>query len=283
MPRMGFAYASTLGGMRVLPGAWKRTAAGAGLLSSGRRGRTDHLRRDERAGGPDGRDQPRPGVPRRGRPRRGARGRPRRHRARRESIPARPRHPGSAAGDRRAPAALLRAAPRSRTATSSSRPGPPRRSPRRCSRLIDGPDDEVVVFEPYYDEYAACVALAGATMRTVPLRWPDFQPDLERLAEAVTDRTRIILVNDPHNPDGGGLLARGARGDRAPGAPARRADRDRRGVRAPHLRRAPRADRHPARRVGAHPDDLLGGQDVLGDRLEDRLGHRAPPNWWMPC
>ncbi|HEX5859187.1 MAG TPA: pyridoxal phosphate-dependent aminotransferase [Microbacterium sp.] len=68
--------------------------------------------------------------------------------------------------------------------------------------LIDGPEDEVVVFEPYYDEYAACVALAGATMRTVPLRWPDFQPDLERLAEAVTDRTRIILVNDPHNPTG---------------------------------------------------------------------------------
>ncbi|MGC5222748.1 aminotransferase class I/II-fold pyridoxal phosphate-dependent enzyme [Micromonospora sp. DT81.3] len=68
--------------------------------------------------------------------------------------------------------------------------------------LLDGPEDEVVVFEPYYDEYAACVALAGATMRTVPLRWPDFQPDLERLADAVTDRTRIILVNDPHNPTG---------------------------------------------------------------------------------
>lgn len=68
--------------------------------------------------------------------------------------------------------------------------------------LIDGPDDEVVVFEPYYDSYAACVALAGATLRAVPLRWPDFQPDLTELAAAVTDRTRIILINDPHNPTG---------------------------------------------------------------------------------
>ncbi|MCT1396519.1 aminotransferase class I/II-fold pyridoxal phosphate-dependent enzyme [Microbacterium sp. p3-SID338] len=68
--------------------------------------------------------------------------------------------------------------------------------------LIDGPEDEVVVFEPYYDSYAAAVALAGARLRTVPLRAPRFQPDLDQLAEAVTDRTRIILVNDPHNPTG---------------------------------------------------------------------------------
>ncbi|MDF2991766.1 MAG: aspartate/tyrosine/aromatic aminotransferase [Microbacterium sp.] len=68
--------------------------------------------------------------------------------------------------------------------------------------LIDGPDDEVVVFEPYYDSYAASVALAGARLVPVPLLWPDFQPDLEQLASAVTDRTRVILVNDPHNPTG---------------------------------------------------------------------------------
>ncbi|REC97319.1 succinyldiaminopimelate aminotransferase [Microbacterium sp. AG157] len=68
--------------------------------------------------------------------------------------------------------------------------------------LVDSPDDEVVVFEPYYDSYAACVALSGAKLVTVPLRWPDFQPDLEQLASAVTDRTRVILVNDPHNPTG---------------------------------------------------------------------------------
>lgn len=68
--------------------------------------------------------------------------------------------------------------------------------------LIGSPDDEVVVFEPYYDSYAAVVALAGARLRTVPLRRPGFQPDLAELAAAVTDRTRIILVNDPHNPTG---------------------------------------------------------------------------------
>lgn len=68
--------------------------------------------------------------------------------------------------------------------------------------LLDDPEDEVVVFEPHYDSYAAVVALAGARLVTVPLRWPDFQPDLEELRAAVTDRTRIILVNDPHNPTG---------------------------------------------------------------------------------
>lgn len=68
--------------------------------------------------------------------------------------------------------------------------------------LIDSPDDEVIVFEPYYDSYAAAVALAGARLRTVPLRRPDFQPDLDQLKASITDRTRIILVNDPHNPTG---------------------------------------------------------------------------------
>ncbi|WP_460004547.1 aminotransferase class I/II-fold pyridoxal phosphate-dependent enzyme [Microbacterium xylanilyticum] len=68
--------------------------------------------------------------------------------------------------------------------------------------LVDGPDDEIVVFEPYYDSYAAIAALTGATLRTVPLRLPGFQPDPDELARAVTDRCRVILVNDPHNPTG---------------------------------------------------------------------------------
>ncbi|MGZ0710500.1 aminotransferase class I/II-fold pyridoxal phosphate-dependent enzyme (plasmid) [Coraliomargarita sp. W4R53] len=68
--------------------------------------------------------------------------------------------------------------------------------------LLDGADDEVVVFEPYYDAYAALVALAGAKLVTVPLRWPNFQPDLDELRKKVTDKTRVILVNDPHNPTG---------------------------------------------------------------------------------
>ena len=64
------------------------------------------------------------------------------------------------------------------------------------------PGDEVVLFEPTYDSYAPCVAMAGAVARYVPLRFPDFRLDPERLAGAVTDRTRMIVLNSPHNPTG---------------------------------------------------------------------------------
>ena len=67
--------------------------------------------------------------------------------------------------------------------------------------------DEVVTFEPYYDAYAALIARAGGVHRTVPLRFPDWRPDLDELEAAVTDRTRIILVNSPHNPTGAVLDA----------------------------------------------------------------------------
>jgi N-succinyldiaminopimelate aminotransferase len=62
--------------------------------------------------------------------------------------------------------------------------------------------DEVVTFEPFYDSYAAVIGLSKAKHVTVPLRAPDFQPDPADLRKAVTDRTRIILINDPHNPTG---------------------------------------------------------------------------------
>src|SRR3954470_10323221 len=64
------------------------------------------------------------------------------------------------------------------------------------------PGDEVVMFEPYYDSYTACVALAGATRRVVPLRPPDWSFDPDELAAAVTPRTRLFLLNSPHNPTG---------------------------------------------------------------------------------
>jgi N-succinyldiaminopimelate aminotransferase len=64
------------------------------------------------------------------------------------------------------------------------------------------PGDEVVTFEPYYDSYAASIALAGATRRTVPLRWPDFAVDEEALRAAFSERTRLVLLNTPHNPTG---------------------------------------------------------------------------------
>ncbi|GGB86257.1 aminotransferase [Knoellia flava TL1] len=64
------------------------------------------------------------------------------------------------------------------------------------------PGDEVVTFEPYYDSYAASIALAGATRRTSVLRFPDFAVDEESLRAAFSSRTRLVLLNTPHNPTG---------------------------------------------------------------------------------
>lgn len=82
------------------------------------------------------------------------------------------------------------------------------------------PGDEVIALEPYYDSYAACIAMAGGTRVPVTLRpVPDGQEgqdgqdgagsgtgsyrlDLDELRDAVTDRTRLILLNTPHNPTG---------------------------------------------------------------------------------
>ncbi len=62
--------------------------------------------------------------------------------------------------------------------------------------------DEVVTFEPYFDSYAAVVALAGAQRRVVTLRAPDFAVDLDAVEAAITPRTKVLLVNSPHNPTG---------------------------------------------------------------------------------
>src|SRR6266568_453423 len=64
------------------------------------------------------------------------------------------------------------------------------------------PGDEVIAFEPYYDSYAACIAMAGGVRVPVTLRPPGFRPDLAALRSAVTSRTRLILLNSPHNPTG---------------------------------------------------------------------------------
>jgi N-succinyldiaminopimelate aminotransferase len=64
------------------------------------------------------------------------------------------------------------------------------------------PGDEVIAFEPYYDSYAANIAMAGGVRVPVTLRPPDFRPDPDELARAVTERTRLILLNTPHNPTG---------------------------------------------------------------------------------
>jgi N-succinyldiaminopimelate aminotransferase len=64
------------------------------------------------------------------------------------------------------------------------------------------PGDEVVVLEPFYDSYVACIAMAGGVRRPVTLRAPDFRLDVEALRAAVTERTTVMLVNSPHNPTG---------------------------------------------------------------------------------
>ena len=62
--------------------------------------------------------------------------------------------------------------------------------------------DEVVVFEPFYDSYRASIAMAGAVERLVTLEDPDFALDVEAVERAITPKTRLILVNTPHNPTG---------------------------------------------------------------------------------
>jgi N-succinyldiaminopimelate aminotransferase len=67
--------------------------------------------------------------------------------------------------------------------------------------LVD-PGDEVIALEPYYDSYAACIAMAGGVRVPVTLRPPGFRLDPDALRAAVTARTTVILVNSPHNPTG---------------------------------------------------------------------------------
>jgi N-succinyldiaminopimelate aminotransferase len=62
--------------------------------------------------------------------------------------------------------------------------------------------DEVIVLEPFYDSYTACIQMAGGVRRPVTLRAPDFRLDVDELRAAVTGRTTVILLNSPHNPTG---------------------------------------------------------------------------------
>jgi N-succinyldiaminopimelate aminotransferase len=67
--------------------------------------------------------------------------------------------------------------------------------------------DEVVLFEPMYDSYQACIALAGAVAKPVTLRPPDYRFDPDELRRAITPKTKLLLINSPHNPTGMVLTA----------------------------------------------------------------------------
>lgn len=201
MPRMGVDYASSVNAMRETPGAWRRTAIGAGLIGadgetrptifaemSALAARTGAINLGQGFPDEDGpeqvlaaaRDAIAHGVnqypPGRGIP---------------DLLLAIAEHQQRFYGQHLDPGRDVLVTAGATEALAAT-----------LLALIDGPEDEVVVFEPYYDSYAAVVALAGARLVTVPLRWPHFQPDLDELRAAVTDRTRVILVNDPHNPTG---------------------------------------------------------------------------------
>ncbi|MGM7778102.1 aminotransferase class I/II-fold pyridoxal phosphate-dependent enzyme [Arthrobacter sp. KNU-44] len=64
------------------------------------------------------------------------------------------------------------------------------------------PGDEVLTFEPFYDSYGAIIGLAGARHVTAPLLAPDFLPDVDAMESAFSERTKVVLLNNPHNPTG---------------------------------------------------------------------------------
>src|SRR5918911_1359726 len=67
--------------------------------------------------------------------------------------------------------------------------------------IVD-PGDEVIVFEPFYENYGPDAAICGATPVFVPLRPPDFRFDADELRRAFSARTKAIIVNTPNNPTG---------------------------------------------------------------------------------
>ena len=264
--------------LRLACPAWEiRWLAHAGL-------RHDHLRRDDARWPPHRRGQPR------------ARASPtptgRRRCSRRpiaaisdgrNQYPPGPGRPGAADGDRRAPAALLR--PRRRP-----RPrGPGHRGCHRGDRGGDpGPVEPATRSSPssrFYDSYAATIALAGAVARAPsPLRAPDFALRPGRAAaRAFTPRTRLVLLNTPHNPTGKVFTRAELELDRRRCREHDACRRHRRGLRAPRLRRrrhVPR--RHPARHARsapsrsprpARPSPSPGGRSA---------GSAARPRWSRP-
>ena len=67
-------------------------------------------------------------------------------------------------------------------------------------QAVVGPGDEAIVFDPAYDAYDPAIRLAGGRCIHIPLEAPHFRYDWDRVKAALSDRTRLILINNPHNP-----------------------------------------------------------------------------------
>ena len=149
-----------------------------------------------------------------------------------------------------------------------------------CLMAVLNPGDEVVLIEPLYDTYAPVVRMLGAMPRFVRLEPPDWELPRAELAAAFGPKTKAILLNSPMNPCGkvftaaelGFIAELLLRHDAYAicdevyehltfdGAPPYPAD-------------------DPARHARAHDADRQRRQDVLADRLEGRLRHRAGRAW----
>ena len=121
----------------------------------------------------------------------------------------------------------------------------------RRGRRVRAPGDEVIVLEPCYDSYVPAIELSGGVPVVVSLRYPDYSVDWDAVRRAITPRTRLLMINTPHNPTGVGAHrrrhARAGRDRRRHRRPRAR----RRGLPAHHLRRPP--PREPGARMPRSP------------------------------
>jgi len=134
--------------------------------------------------------------------------------------------------------------------------------------IVD-PGDEVIVFEPFYENYGPDAILCGAKPVYVPLAAAQ-ELDLDRLAAAFSTRTRAIIVCHPEQPDGPGAVAARARSDRRAVPAARRLRGDGRDLRAYPLRGGAHSHRDARRDGRAHHHDQRRVEDVQRHRLAHR-------------
>ena len=222
--------------------------------------------------------QPRPGLPRHRRARRDRRAprSPRSARAR-QPVPARERRARAAPRRRRAPAALLRAAfdPDAEVLVTA---GATEAIASAILALAE-PGDEVVLFEPYYDSYAACVAMAGGVApcrsRSAPPDWSVRTPTRSGRGHHAADPAAPAEL--AAQPDGQGLQPRRAR-PRSPAVPASATcSWSPTRSTSTSCSTASTCRSRRCRDAGADRHDLLGGQDLLLHRLEGRLGCAPRP------